>query len=183
MSIHKDIKHAFQFAYSKEWITKRDGNISILKNNKIHITPSGVDKTSDMNLVQWEDPFNSIQPAGASIETEMHYLVHKQRGRDGCVVHFHPPFTVALMRKLIDSDILPIVAQFPELSRYTKLGSTVSYFDPGSEDLAQSVAKSLVNKDICGMFNHGVTSCADTLDGAIEHIERLEHIAKIVLLS
>lgn len=117
-----------------------------------------------------------------SIELDMHFKIHKDRGFvTGSVVHLHPTHCVAAMHKGIELSLL--VSQFPELGRYTKVGSNVSMFEPGSEELAVYTASQIRNNDIVGQKGHGVTAYALDPWSAFEHIERLEHICEIVLKS
>jgi L-fuculose-phosphate aldolase len=87
-------------------------------------------------------------------------------------------------------DLQAMSAEFPEISRYTRVGRTVPVLPALSRDLADVTAECLglgkdgaLEFDIVGQANHGV--CAVAMDpwGAYEHIERLDHICEIVLKS
>jgi len=182
-------------AYKRGWITTRDGNISIRRGNRFYITPSGVRKTIihpesviklpiKQGLALME---GNIKP---SIEMDMHTQIQMSDSRTKAVVHLHPTYTIALMHKAYhDWKVLQTVAQdFPELKRYTKVGSVVKYHAPGSQELADAVFEAIAPKgkieyDIVGMQGHGVTAVAKNPWDAFEHIERLEHISQIYLAS
>lgn len=187
MSISKKTQEALRLCYNRGWLTRRDGNISYRENTTFYITPSSIDKTGEFCMIKGELLNGLVKfesgALKASIETELHLLTHNWRKKEStcAVVHVHPTYTIAAMRSGIKLD--KITQEFPELRRYTRVGQTVSYYEPGSEDLAIAVANSLRYSDICGMINHGVTAVGTSIDEALEHIERLEHIAKIVLLS
>lgn len=187
-------------AYKRGWITTRDGNISIRRGDKFYITPSGVRKNiihpesiirykikEDGTLKHLENPFPSI-------ELDMHKLIQLSDKKTKAVVHLHPTYTTALMYKLsrgliyAKMDLSSICEHFPEIYRYTKVGPTVKFHQPGSQKLAECVKNNLtkdgeLHYNIVGMQGHGVTAVATNPWDAFEHIERLEHIAQIYLTS
>jgi len=79
---------------------------------------------------------------------------------------------------------------FPELSRYTKVAPNVGDVPPISEELGNQCHEKLqldrdgnIKFDIVGIKGHGVVAIDTSPWRAYEHIERLEHICKIVLAS
>jgi ribulose-5-phosphate 4-epimerase/fuculose-1-phosphate aldolase len=87
-------------------------------------------------------------------------------------------------------DLSTVVNDFPELSRYTKVAHNVPDVPPISQELADRCHESLqlqkdgtINFDIVGIKGHGVVAIDTSPWRAYEHIERLEHICKIVLAS
>lgn len=179
IDIVKYLKEAYKFG----WITPKDGNISIKKGKFYYISKSGINKHamdySDITSFHDED---IEYPSDASIETEMHHLVHKTMKEEGVVIHVHPPHIIAAMEVLKDG-LAKAVYDYPELSRYTRLGPDVQFFGPGSYDLASSTAKAIDAADIVGLRRHGVVSKGKTAEEAFQHIERLEHVCKIILLT
>ena len=182
-------------AYKRNWITTRDGNISLKRksSNLLYITPSGVRKTIihpehiikipiKKNKLDLED---GINPSG---ELHMHWNIQKNAKRTRSVVHLHPTYCVAAMHAGLC--LQQIVVPFPELYRYTKVGKNVSSHPPLTKELANETALRLAIQrdgscefDIVGQKGHGVCSVGPDPWTAFEHIERLEHICKIVLLS
>lgn len=171
-------------AYKRGWVTTRDGNISVLQGGKFYITPSGVRKYNihPENIVQAQIIDDQVVGINqyASIEGEMHRLILNQP-KTKAVVHLHPTYTIAAM--YAGFDLQRIAAEFVELRRYTKVGPTVPILESGSKDLAEMTAEAIRGFDIVGQKSHGVTSRASNPWDAFEHIERLEHICKIVLSS
>jgi len=197
-------------AYKRNWITSRDGNISIRHHDRdyFYITPSGVrkqtlqpDQFKKIKIIDngweashWEElPYTDIsknlKPSG---EIPMHFGLQKMLGQHNhdvrVVVHIHPTYIVAAMHAGIELDKL--VKDFPELGRYTKVAPNVPDVPPISEELAQGVHNNLLldkdgytKYDIVGIKGHGVVSIDTSPWRAYEHIERLEHICKIVLAS
>jgi L-fuculose-phosphate aldolase len=191
-------------AYKRNWITSRDGNVSIRHHGRDHfyITPSGVRKQtlqpdqfkkigfgSDSGAVElpYTDISTNLRPSG---ELPMHFgLQTKIDTEVRVIMHFHPTYTTAAMYAGID---LPnLLNEFPELSRYTTVGPTVPMLPPITQDLADACIENIgfnadtgeIKYNIIGMDRHGVVAVDTSPWRAYEHIERLEHICKIVLAS
>lgn len=178
-------------AYKRGWITARDGNVSVrrsqdgIMSNKVLITPSGVMKSQiHPDGIVSIDITKPVQ-GKASIELEMHLNVLKAATSTTSVVHLHPTHIVAAMYKGLD--LQKLSDEFPELKRYTNVGPSVDFHPVGSSDLALNTWINLIHSDgpydIVGQHNHGVCAIGKSPWHAFEHIERLEHICQIALLS
>ena len=194
-------------AYRRNWITSRDGNVSIRHHDRDHfyITPSGVRKQTlqpdqfkkigiSPSRMLWQDlPYTDIsanlKPSG---ELPLHFGLQREMGQHSndvrVVVHLHPTYCVAAMHAGID--LSTVVEDFPELSRYTRVAKTVPDVPPISQELADRCHENLwlqkdgtIAYDIVGIKGHGVVAIDTSPWRAFEHIERLEHICKIVLAS
>ena len=202
-------------AYKRNWITSRDGNVSIRHHDRDHfyITPSGVrkqtlqpDQFKKIKLVghinstppfltkSWEEEFYTeisanLKPSG---ELPLHFGLQKEMGQHAgevrVVVHVHPTYCIAAMHAGID--LSTVSAAFPELNRYTKVAPNVGDVKPISQELADQCHYRLelddrgnIAYDIVGIKGHGVVAIDTSPWRAYEHIERLEHICKIVLAS
>lgn len=197
-------------AYKRNWITSRDGNVSIRHHDRDHfyITPSGVRKQTlqpdqfkkigitnrqDEGLNWVELPYTDIsanlRPSG---EIPLHFGLQKKMGQHvdevRVVVHVHPTYCIAAMHAGID--LSTISDAFPELNRYTRVAPNVGDVAPISQELADQCHKNLqldkdgnIACDIVGIKGHGVVAIDTSPWRAYEHIERLEHICKIVLAS
>lgn len=203
------ISEIFKEAYNRGWITARDGNASVryIEQEYFFITPSGVRKQflqpemfKKIGIVEgvygqppaieytnevldYTDVSASLKPSG---EFPLHFGLQKQISSSVRVVlHMHPTYTVAAMYKGID--LQKLVEEFPELGRYTTVAPTVPKIEPISQALADATLKNLevyqgyVKYDIVGMDRHGVVAVDTSPWRAFEHIERLEHICKIIL--
>ena len=202
-------------AYRRNWITSRDGNISIRHHDRDHfyITPSGVRKQTlqpdqfkkikidkgyygqppslqyAMAEMEYTDISRNLRPSG---EIPLHFGLQKEMGqhRDDVrvVVHLHPTYCVAAMHRGIE--LAELAQSFPELSRYTRVGPNVGDVPPISQELADQCFKSFnldsqgnIAADIVGIKGHGVVAIDTSPWRAFEHIERLEHVSRIVLAS
>jgi len=150
-------------AYRRNWITSRDGNVSIRHHDRDHfyITPSGVRKQTlqpdqfkkisiDASIhsgfgsaifnYSWRDlPYTDIsanlRPSG---EIPLHFGLQKNMGQHSddvrVVVHLHPTYCIAAMHAGID--LSTISGAFPELNRYTRVAHNVDDVPPISQELA-----------------------------------------------
>lgn len=192
----------FREGYRRNWITARDGNASVRNRNLDHfyITPSGVRKQTlqpEMfkririaGEVWGAEPYTelsaNLKPSG---EIYLHFALQKRVNTEiRVVLHMHPTYTVAAMMAGIQ--LADLVREFPELGRYTRVGNNVPDVPPISQTLADATVPMLgVNPDgsvdnhVVGIEKHGVVAIDTSPWRAFEHIERLEHIAKIVLAS
>ena len=192
--------------YRRNWITSRDGNISIRHHDRDHfyITPSGVrkqtlqpDQFKKIGIVnhythqelEYTDISRNLRPSG---ELPLHFGLQREMGQHAndvrVVVHLHPTYCVAAMHRGIE--LAELANSFPELSRYTKVGQNVGDVPPISQELADQCHTSFnlqrdgtIYYDIVGIKGHGVVAVDTSPWRAFEHIERLEHICKIVLAS
>ena len=202
-------------AYKRNWITSRDGNISIRHHDRDHfyITPSGVRKqtmqpdqfkkikiidrisaTPPFLTKSWEEEYYTdisanLKPSG---EMPLHFGLQRELGQHKddvrVVVHVHPTYCIAAMHAGID--LITISDAFPELNRYTRVAPNVGDVPPISQELGDACHRNLgldldgnIQFDIVGIKGHGVVAIDVTPWRAYEHIERLEHICKIVLAS
>jgi len=197
-------------AYKRNWITSRDGNVSIRHHGRDHfyITPSGVrkqtlqpDQFKKIGLVYDENgeytytelPYTAIssnlKPSG---ELPLHFGLQKMMGQHSSdvrvVVHVHPTYCIAAMHAGID--LSTISKDFPELNRYTRVAPNVGDVAPISQELADQCHKNLnldndgnIAYDIVGIKGHGVVAIDTSPWRAYEHIERLSHICRIILAS
>ena len=194
-------------AYKRNWITSRDGNVSIRHHDRDHfyITPSGIRKQtmqpdqfkkigiSESKMTWHELPYTDIsknlKPSG---EIPLHFGLQKEMGQHNgevrVVVHVHPTYCIAAMHAGIN--LSTISSTFPELNRYTRVAPNVGDVAPISQELADQCHYRLelddrgnIAYDIVGIKGHGVVAVDTTPWRAFEHIERLEHICQIVLAS
>jgi ribulose-5-phosphate 4-epimerase/fuculose-1-phosphate aldolase len=157
-------------AYRRNWITSRDGNVSIRHHDRNHfyITPSGVRKQTmqpdqfkkiaivrsinsgngtgvygySWNEMLYTDISRNLKPSG---EIPLHFGLQRELGQHSndvrVVMHFHPTYCVAAMHAGIE--LGDIAKDFPELSRYTKVACNVPDVPPISQELADQCHKKL----------------------------------------
>ena len=155
-------------AYRRNWITSRDGNVSIRHHDRDHfyITPSGVrkqtlqpdqfkkigiekgyyDQPPQLYYVskelEYTDISANLKPSG---ELPLHFGLQRAMGRHSndvrVVVHLHPTYCIAAMHAGIE--LSNLANDFPELSRYTKVAPNVGDVAPISQELADQCHKQL----------------------------------------
>ena len=157
-------------AYKRNWITSRDGNVSIRHHDRDHfyITPSGVRKqtlqpdqfkkisiyrsinsgvgSASLNYTWKEAEYTDIsaklKPSG---EIPLHFGLQKEMGQHTdevrVVVHVHPTYCIAAMHAGID--LSTISNSFPELNRYTRVAPNVGDVAPISQELADRCHENL----------------------------------------
>ena len=155
-------------AYRRNWITSRDGNVSIRHHDRDHfyITPSGVrkqtlqpDQFKKIKLIDnisaappfltksWQEDFYTdisanLKPSG---EIPLHFGLQRAMGQHSndvrVVVHLHPTYCVAAMHRGIE--LSSLANDFPELSRYTKVAPNVGDVPPISQELADQCHENL----------------------------------------
>ncbi len=183
-------------AYEKGWITTRDGNISVRRAGKstLYITPSGWRKTiiHPEHIIKIKMKDNKLLIPNGSIpsgELEMHHKLQLlNRNKTQAIVHLHP--TNIISACFAGWDMQALSAEFPEVSRYTRVGPTVPVLPVTSPELANATFHAMtgfknanIEFDIIAQANHGVCAIAQNPWDAYEHIERLEHICEIALKS
>ena len=155
-------------AYKRNWITSRDGNVSIRYHDRDHfyITPSGVrkqtlqpDQFKKIKLIKgispvppflntfWQEELYTdisanLKPSG---EIPLHFGLQKNMGQHSndvrVVVHLHPTYCVAAMHRCIE--LSSLANDFPELSRYTRVAPNVGDVAPISQELGDECHKNL----------------------------------------
>jgi L-fuculose-phosphate aldolase len=194
------IGEIFREGYRRGWVTTRDGNASLRYNtvDHFHVTPKGVRKQTlqpDMfkKIGIGQDNWYKMEYTKISAELEpsgelpMHWGVQRRINTEvRGVIHMHPTYITAAMYKGIN--LQKLVDEFPELSRYTTVGPTVPLIPPITQELADACVENLgvgvdgsLKYNIIGMDRHGAIAVDTSPWRAFEHIERLEHICKIVL--
>lgn len=138
-----------------------------------------------------------LKPTG---ELPMHYLLQRDLTKtehSRVVLHLHPTHVIAATRYLLEnptalgarSDLKALAEQYPEIFRYTRVGDIIEYVPPISQALADAVAGKMLDNegnltcDVVALDKHGAVSVGNDPWECLEHIERLDHICEIFLLS
>ena len=139
-----------------------------------------------------------LKPTG---ELPMHWYLQRDltlTTHPRVVLHLHPTHVIAATRYLMErpadwqdrsEDLMHVCAQFPEIFRYTNVGKILGYVPPISQALADGVEQIMLNGgnellcDVIAMDKHGAVSVGSDPWEAFEHIERLNHVCEIFLLS
>ncbi len=165
------------------YLPATDGNVSARSGRgRLLITPSMAPKGSltSGQLLEVELSGQVLSGRGnPSSEMKMHLEVYRQRPEVGAVVHAHPPAATAFAacRKPLDRPILPeavlLLGPVP-LARYAT---------PSTDEVPKSIAPLVRKHNALLLANHGVLAYGKSLQEALERMERVEHLAKVALLS
>jgi L-fuculose-phosphate aldolase len=181
------IIEAGRICYFNGLMPSNNGNISMrLGNERVVITPSGLCKGRmepddllvidlDGNLVKAD----ARRKRKVSSETPMHLEAYRQRANIRAVIHAHPSNAVALTVAGIPFpvDVLPEVLE--------GLGPvpTTRFALPSSEDNARAISGFIKEHNAILIRNHGAITFGADLDEALNHMERLESVAKTVVTA
>jgi L-fuculose-phosphate aldolase len=136
-----------------------------------------------------------LKPTG---ELPMHWYLQRDLRKSKhsrVVLHLHPTHIIAATRYLLEkregdlSSLQWLCEQYPEIFRYTKVGSILPYIPPTTQALADGVERIMLNGgdvllcDVVAMDRHGAVSVGTDPWEAFEAIERLNHICEMFLLS
>lgn len=192
--------------YNRQYITVRDGNAChSLNNGNYAITASGVNKSLYMcPMIEVDRNAQALDKSKSpSIETMAHIYALQNTNKSHSL-HVHPVYTIALLNKFIDNDLLNAsytggmilganalntdyfkhLQDYPELTRYTKVGVPVDSYNSGSDALHDALNQSFEpDVNIVPMHKHGVMTVGNSFEECLEHIERIEHVSKIILLG
>jgi L-fuculose-phosphate aldolase len=165
-------------AYKRNWITSRDGNVSIRHHDRDHfyITPSGVRKQTmqpdqfkkikilnvpfvptpmfikPVEISSWQEEFYTDISANLkpSGEIPLHFGLQRAMGQHSNDVRVvvHLHPTYCIAAMHAGIDLSTISKAFPELNRYTKVAPNVGDVAPISQELADRCHENLQLDDL-----------------------------------
>ena len=153
-----------------------EGNISIRENQKIHITPSGIDiknlREEHISIVDLNGiKKNKIKP---SSEVDLHLMLYQQREDVGAVVHCHSDWASIL--SCLRKNILQFHYMVAEFGG--KDIKCAEYATFGTKKLAKNVIKAIKNRKGCLLANHGQICIGKNLEEASHLSIALEKLSK-----
>lgn len=176
-----------RICYSSGLMVSNNGNISArLGNDRIVITPSTLCKgrldAEDLLIVDMHANIikaDAQRKRKAPTESQLHLEIYRQRPEVRAVIHAHPANAIALSVAGIPfpEDLLPEVL--------LGLGSvpTTRFALPGSVDNADAIREYVHDHNAIIIRNHGAISYGLDLEEALNHMERLESVAKVMVTA
>lgn len=160
-----------------------EGNVSIKRDGKLYITPSGKSKVTltPEKICVFDEEGNQISGIFApSSELKMHSAVYKMRDNIGGIVHAHPAWLTAYAMAGV-----PLESKcHAEFIWDHKKIEIAPYGRPGSDDIYAGV-KPILDKgrDLLLLANHGVLSVGTDVYAALNKLESVENAAKILTIA
>jgi L-fuculose-phosphate aldolase len=177
-----EVSSFMQRIYRRKLTTCLGGNVSVRINDTILITPSQIDKdkltSEDIICLNLEG--NIIHaPQTASMETQMHLAVYKNRKDIHAIIHAH-----AFWGTLLAVSDLKLQKDISDEAYFMlpKIAYT-NYQTMGSIDLANEVGDKIQDADMLIIKNHGILSVGTDLAQALERIEVLENLVHYAYLA
>lgn len=182
--LREQICRAGQRLYQKNFLASCDGNISFrISNERILITPTGVSKGHlEPELIAVVDLSGNVIQGRPSGELKMHLQVYRSSEKALAVVHAHPPHAIAW------SVAKPEMKELPShcLSEVILAAGSipfVPYARPGTEEMAEKLEPYLPKHRALILSRHGALTWGESLDEAVNGMERVDHSAQILFLS
>lgn len=179
--IKQELIEAARLLHSKNYLAANDGNLSYrFDNENILITPSGVPKwilnEDDFALINLQGEVFKGKP---SSEMAMHLKIYRDCPQAKCVVHAHPPVSIAWTIAHPQLKFLPDEC-ISELILATGRIPIAPYARPGTPQMGEVLANFLPNYRVMILARHGALSWGESIEEAYNGIERLEHAALIL---
>ena len=166
---------AIRTLWQKGFLAAGDGNFSFKVGDECFITPSGVRKCDlePERFVSLEDG------AGASSEALMHKTVFESAPKAKVVFHAHPPtaiaYSIASNEKRLPNNLMSeLILSVGEMP-------IANYARPGSENMGNVLRPYLPHSRVIILKHHGALSWGESVDEALNGMERLEHTCEILL--
>ncbi|OPZ90187.1 MAG: L-fuculose phosphate aldolase [Firmicutes bacterium ADurb.Bin419] len=180
--IRENIIKVAKLMYDKGFVNPYEGNISVLYDEQVYITPGGVCKgylTEDM-IVVTDLKGNILEGMyKPSSEIKLHLAAYRQRSDIKAVVHAHSPYATAyaIANKPIETKAYTEMITFFEKIPLAKYGT------PSTEQISEGIEEYIDNYDIILLANHGIVSVGIDLFNAFFKLEAAESMAKALILT
>jgi L-fuculose-phosphate aldolase len=169
--------------YVRGFVAANDGNISVrIGDDLVLATPTGRSKgfiRAD-ELVKMTLSGRKIEgPLAPSSEIKMHLKIYEARPDVMAVVHAHPPictgFAVAgiPLDKCVLAEVVMTLGAVP----------LAEFAVPSTQELAEAVAERIRLCDAVLLANHGAVTVGPNPFAAHYSMERIEHLANILLVA
>ena len=167
--------------HRRNLLAAADGNISLrLADGRLAMTPTGINKfdlrPEDMAFLTLDGRILSGAP---SSERAMHLAVYRLCPEARVVVHAHPPTAIAWTLAHPELAELPSDA-LPEVILAAGRIPIVPYARPGTEAMGGALASFLPAHRLLLLARHGALAWGESLQEAVNGIERVEHAALIL---
>ena len=167
--------------HQRNLLAAADGNISLrLPDGLIAMTPTGVNKYQlRPEHLAFLRPDGGIVSGAPSSERAMHLAIYRQCPEARAVVHAHPPTAIGWTLAYPELTELPSDA-LPEVILAAGRIPVVPYARPGTEAMGTELGPFLPAHRLLLLARHGALAWGESLEEAVNGIERVEHAALIL---
>lgn len=185
--LRQAIVEAGRLCYAQGLMPANNGNISArMGQDRIVITPSTLCKgrleLDDLLVTDLDGNLLKADPRKRrriSSETPMHLEVYRQRPDIRAAIHAHPAHATALTVAGIPFP----VDVLPELLEGLGPVPTTDFATPSTDENAYAIREHIVGHDAVLIRNHGAITVGRDLDEALINLERIEHVARVIVLA
>jgi L-fuculose-phosphate aldolase len=179
----REICKVGRWMYRQGFVVASEGNLSVkLDAYRVLVTPAGVCKGRLLphELIVTDLQGSVVAGSGQpSSELQMHLLCYRLRPLVRAVCHAHPPTATgfAATGRALEEAVLPEVVSV--------LGKIplAPYGTPGTRELCAGLEPLVPSYDAILLENHGVVTCGEDLVTAYQHMETVEHFARVMLVA
>lgn len=182
-SLRRYLVEVFRLAYVRRLTDIMGGNVSArLSADEVLITPTSTPKplVKPNALVKMRLDGTVLGGGRPSSEWRMHLGIYRVRDDVKVVLHTHPPNVIALSQAGLRPDF-----SLTEAVSYVGEVGEVPLLKPGSEELAEAVARAFRHRNVTAVIlkGHGLVTVGSTPYEALNKAEVLEDVAYITLLT
>ncbi len=179
-----EIQRACKRLWDRNMLASADGNLSVrLSDKEILITPSGVAKAfmdpSEICVINLE---GELLKGKASTERLMHLEVYRNCPEAKAVVHAHPPHAIAWSVGEPELSELPCESLSEVILAAGRI-PIVPYARPSTQAMGDVLKEFLPAHRLMILSRHGGLAWGESLEEAVNGMERLEHSAQILYLA
>jgi len=156
----------------------RTGNLSVRRDDRFAVTPTGVAydriEADDVPVVDFEGERVAGELAPSS-ETPMHTAIYREF-EPGAIVHTHSPWSSTLA--ILHEPIPPVHYMLALAGTTVPVADYATY---GTAKLAANAVAAMEGADAeaCLLANHGLLATGEDLDAALETAVNVEYTARI----
>lgn len=179
----KELVRTAVLLFERGLVSGADGNISLrLSGGRMLITPSGAGKgmlSPGQLLVQKFDGEVVEGEGRPTKEARMHSRIYEKRPEVKAIIHTHPPAATAFAvcgRTLPSNCLVEVGAVLGKMG-------LAPYEPAGSEELSAAVEAAAAEHDIIFLKNHGIITCAETMEKAFLQMDAVENAAKTIIYA
>ena len=182
LAVKEQVASIARLLYERQMVNTNEGNVSVLDEDLIYITPSQVCKgllTPEMIVVT--DREGKVVDGGGKPSSEilLHMHIYNLRPDVRGVVHDHSPFATAhaIARKPIKTS-----AYMEAMLLYDYI-PLAEYGAAGTPAITRDIGRFVHQTDVMLLANHGVVAYGKTVREAYERAEAVETIAKTLTIT